>query len=235
MPLLDLLPPAIDLVAHHRRLFDKQRTLWRQRQQRFFRPGHGRKKLPPRKDAHPFRGRQLGSHLRFFVRAFRAALGILREFDPLLIQPSMHCGQQPLGHRRLGQRQQLRFILPTLRPLRLRIKFSYALNLVAEELDAYRPVGLGRVHVQNPASPRKLPRHFHQVHLRIAHRGQVPGQHLHVHLFAALQRHREPGVVVAVKQLQRRRLHRRNQNRDRPSGQLPQRRRPLRLHIGVRG
>ncbi len=30
MPLFHLVPPAIDLVAHHRRLFDKQRALGHQ-------------------------------------------------------------------------------------------------------------------------------------------------------------------------------------------------------------
>ncbi len=244
MALLDLVPPAIDLVAHHRRFVDEQRALGRQSEQRLIRSRHRREKLPPRKDAHAAGRGQLGSQLFIPVRllacAFQPRICAFQfasrafQLHPLPIEPPVNRGQQPLCHRGLGERQKLRLVQPALRALRLRIELADGLDLVAEEFDAHRPVGLRRIHVQNPAPPRKLPRHLHQIHLRVAHAGQVSGEHLDVHLFAALQRHRQPGVVVAVKQLQRRRLHRRNQNRHRSGRQLPQSRRPLLLHIRMR-
>ena len=84
MPLLDLVPPAIDLVAHHCRLFDKQRALRQQSKQRLIRPGHDGEKLPPRKDAHPAGNRQLSSHLLIVFRAF--------QLHSLSAQPPMHRG-----------------------------------------------------------------------------------------------------------------------------------------------
>jgi hypothetical protein len=62
----------------------------------------------------------------------------------------------------------------------------------------------------------------------------VPGQHLNVDLFAALERHRQARIVVAVEQLERRRFNRRNQISTPPGRQLPQRRRALLLHVGMR-
>ena len=147
----------------------------------------------------------------------------------------MDRSQETLGHRRFGQRQKLCFVQSRLRALRFRIKFSYCLNLIAEKLDAHRPVRLGGIYVQNSATPRELSRHLHQVHLRVAHRGKVPGEHFYVYLFATPQRHREPRVVVAIKELQRRGLHRRNQNQDCPGGQLPQCCSALLLNVRMRG
>jgi hypothetical protein len=164
MPLLDLVPPAIDLVAHHRRLFDKQRALGQQRQQRLIRSGHGEKNSQPGKTLTPPAAAIRRPSLLVFAFQLHA----------LPAQPPMHRGQQALGHRRLGQRQQLRLVQAGLRALRLRIEFADGLNLVAEELDAHRPVRLRRIDVENSAAPRELPRHLHQIHLRVAHRGQVP-------------------------------------------------------------
>ena len=146
----------------------------------------------------------------------------------------MHRGQQALGYRRFGQRQQLRFVQARLRALRLRIEFANGLDLVAKKLDAHRAVALRRIHIQNAATARELPRHLHQVHLRVADAGQMRGEDLRIHLFAALESHRQTGIVVAVKEPQRRRLDRRNQDRHRARGQLPQRRCALLLHIGMR-
>ena len=146
----------------------------------------------------------------------------------------MHRGQQPLCHRRLGQRQQLGLVQAGLRALRLRIEFADGLNLVAEELDAHRPVVLGRIDVENSAAPRELARHFDQVHLRVAHRGQVAGEHFDVDFFAAPQGDGQAGVVLAVEELERRRLDGRNEDVDSAGGELPQRRSALLLHVRMR-
>ena len=222
MALLHLVPPAIDLVAHHRRLIDKQRAARHEREQRLLRAGNGREKLPPRKDAHAAGRRGLGRHLFIF------------HFDALPAQPRVHRGQQALRHRRLGQRQQLRLVQSRLRALRFGIEFADGLDLVAEELDAHGPVGLGRVDVENSAAPRELPGHLDEIHLRVAHAGQMRGERLDVDLFAALERDRQAGVVLEIEELQRRRFDRRDQDIDGPGRELPQRRRALLLHVGVR-
>ena len=54
----------------------------------------------------------------------------------------MHCGEQVLGDRGFGQRQQLRFVETRLRALRLGIELADGFDLVAEELDAHRAIGL---------------------------------------------------------------------------------------------
>ena len=120
------------------------------------------------------------------------------------------------------------------RPLRLRIKLAHRLDLIAKEIHANRPVSLRRIHIQNAATPRKLPRHLHQVHLRITHARQVIDQHPDVDLFAPLQLQRQPRVVAPRKQPQRHRLHRRNHNRRRASNKLPKHSSPLLLNIRMR-
>ena len=222
MPLLHLVPPAIDLVAHHRRLIHNQHAARHQPQQRLLRARDRRKKLPPRKHAHAAGRRSFRRHLFVF------------SFDALPAQPRIHRGQQALRHRRLRQRLQLRLVQSRLRALRLGIEFADGLNLVAEKFDAHRPVGFRRVHVQNSAAPRELPRHLDDIHLRVAHARQVRGQRLNVDLFAALERHRQARIILEIEELQRRRFHRRDQNIDGPGRQLPQRRRALLLHVGVR-
>ena len=62
----------------------------------------------------------------------------------------------------------------------------------------------------------------------------MAGEHLDVDLFAAPQSDREAGVVVAVKEPERRRFDRGNENRDGAGGQLPQGRGALLLHVGMR-
>ena len=123
---------------------------------------------------------------------------------------------------------------PRLRALRLRIELADGLDLVAEELDAHGPVGLGRIDIENAAAPRELAGHLHQVHLRVAHAGQVRGEHFDVDLFAAAQRDGEAGVVVAIEELERRRFDRRDEDGDGAGGELPQRGRALLLHVGMR-
>ena len=51
-----------------------------------------------------------------------------------------------------------------------------------------------------------LLKHLHQIHLRVAHAGQVRRQDLEVDLFAAPQHHRKAGIIVALKEAQRGRL-----------------------------
>ncbi len=194
--LLDLVPPAVDLVAHHGRLVDEERAARHEREQRALGAGDGREELPSRKDADAAGRRGFGGHLFVF------------DFDALPAQPPIDRGQQALGDRRLGQRQQLRFVEARLRALRLGIEFADGLNLVAEELDAHGAVGFGRVDVENSAAARELARHFDEIHLRVADAGQVRGEHFDVDLFAALERDGEAGVVLEIEELHARPIRR---------------------------
>ena len=125
-------------------------------------PATAAEKLPAGKDADPAGG----------SRSRRPSLR-LRLRLTLPAQPRVDRGQQPLGDRRLCQRQQLRLVQARLRALRLGIELADGLDLVAEELNAHRAVGLGRVDIENAAAPRELARHLDQVHLRVTHAGQM--------------------------------------------------------------
>ena len=81
---------------------------------------------------------------------------------------------------------------------------------------------------------RDRPRHFHKVHLRIADAGQVPREHFDVDLFAAFERDRQAGVVIAIKELEGGSFDRRNEDGDGAGGKLPQSRGTLLLHVGMR-
>ena len=227
VPLLNLAPPAVDLVAHHGRLFHEQRASGNQRQQRLFRSRHAGKKLPPWKNAQPARRRCLFRR-GFVFRGFKLIWRRCRLSRPFTA--ASRCSVTGVSVSGSSSASSS--------PDCDRCVSGSNLRMVSisspKELDAHRPVGFRRIHVHNSAAPRKLPRHLHQVHLGIAHAGQVRRQHLDVHLFAALERYRQARVILAVEELQRRRLHRRNQDVHPARRQLPQRRRALLLHVGVR-
>src|SRR5579859_5966324 len=60
--LLNLVPPAIDLVAHHGGLFDEEYGVGQQVKQMMLRPGHGGEKLPTGKHAYSAGGSGLDLH-----------------------------------------------------------------------------------------------------------------------------------------------------------------------------
>ena len=102
----------------------------------------------------------------------------------------MDSGEQVLRNRSFSERQQLRFVEAGLRALRFRIEFADGLDLVAEELDAHGPVGLGRIDVEDSAATRELAGHLDEVHLRVADTGEMGGEHFDVDFFAAAQQRR---------------------------------------------
>jgi hypothetical protein len=75
--------------------------------------------------------------------------------------------------------------------------------------------------------------HFDEVHPRVAHAGQVRGEHLNVDLFAAAQGDSEARIVVAIEKLERGSLGGRNEDGDSASGKLPKRGGALLLYIGM--
>ena len=139
-----------------------------------------------------------------------------------------------LGQRRLGERQQLRFVEARLGALRLRIEFANGLNFVAEHFNAHGPIGIGRIDVENSATPCELARHLDDIHLRVADAGEMRGQHFNVDLFAALEGDGEAGVVIQVEKLHGCGFDGGDENVDGAGGEFPQRRCALLLHVRVR-
>ncbi len=226
VPLLQLGPPALQVVAQHSRLFHKQHRPLPQAQQGRVRTGDACEELPPGEHRH--------------IAGSRGPLHQLRIVLVVLIiktrarQPRMHRSQQRFRHRRFRQRQQHCLVQGLQGPLRIRVKAPQRLDLIAEKLDPHRPLRLRRVHVQDAAAPSVLSRHFHQVNRVVANAGQVRRQLVHIVLFAAAQRARQVSIVACLEQLLRRGFHRRNHNRGRVGGNLPQRRGAAFLHLGVR-
>ncbi len=146
----------------------------------------------------------------------------------------MYRGQQPFRYGRLRQRKQAGFVQGRRAALRLRLKLADGLDLVAEEVDAHGPVHLRRVHVQDAAAPGELPGHLDDVHLRVADRAQVVQQRFHVHLFAAAQHLRQPGVERGREQPHARGLDRRDHDAGFAGRDLPQHGGALLLHVRVR-
>ncbi len=231
--LLDLVPPAVDLVAHHAGLVDEENGLGDELEEMAFGAGDARKKLPAGKDADAAGGRGFDGEAGRGV----VALGLVFALhgDALPAEAGMDGGQQVFGNRGLGQGQQPGFVEAGLRALGLGVEAADGLDLVAKELDAQGAVGFGRVDVEDAAATGELAGHFHQVHLRVADAGEVAGEDFDVDLFAALEADGERGVVVAVEEAQGGGLDRGDEDGDRAGGQFPEGGGALLLHVGVGG
>src|ERR1019366_2328230 len=223
--LLDLVPPALNLIAHHGGLVNKQHGARQQLEQVALSAGDGREKFPAGKDADTAGSRGFDGHVVVFVALFR--------LDALAAKTRMNSGEQMFRDGRFGQRKQLRFIESRLRTLRLGIEFANSFNFIAEELDTHGAVGLRRIDIENASAPRELTGHLDEVHLRVADAGQMRGKHFDVDFFAAAHADGEAGVVVAIEQLERHSLDRRNQNGDDAGSKLPQRGGALLLPVGA--
>src|SRR5580700_11599202 len=71
--------------------------------------------------------------------------------------------KQSFGRRCLSERKQQHLINRCRRALRLWIESADGLNLVAEEVDAHRPLHLRSVDVEDPAADRDLAGHLYNV------------------------------------------------------------------------
>ena len=223
--LLDLVPPAVDLVAHHGGLFNKKRAFGHEIKQVAVRAGDAGEKFPAGKDADAAGGDSFVDKL-----LVRSVVGL----DALAAEARVDGGEQMLSEGRLGERRELRFIEARLRALRLGVELADGLDLVAEELDAHGAVGLGRVDVEDAAAAGELAGHFDEVHLRVAHAGEVRGEHFNVDLFAAAQGDGKAGVVVAIEEAECGGLSGRDEDGDCAGGELPQGGGALLLHVGMR-
>src|SRR5581483_7839965 len=144
MPLLDLVPPALALVQHHRGLFDKHaRVLAYQIEQGRAGSRNRRIELPARKDrglacAAGNMRLQLGWRLAAFQSSARTSAASQPRIDRL---------QQLLRRWSLSERKQQHFVNICRGPLRLWIETPDGLDLVAEEIDAHRALHLRTVNV----------------------------------------------------------------------------------------
>ena len=146
----------------------------------------------------------------------------------------MHGGEQVLGDRCFGERQQQRFVERRRGALRLGIELADGFDLVAEEIDADGAVHLRRVDVEDAAPASELAGHLDDVHLGVADAGEMVEEHLDVDLFAAAQLLGEAGVVGRVEEAHAGGFDRRDDDGGATGGDLPQHGRALLLHIGMR-
>ena len=224
MALLDLVPPALNLVADHGRLLDKERAARQQLEQMRLCAGNCGEELPAGKDGHALCFGEICDCILF-------AICIL---DALAAQARMNRGEQFFAGWNLRQRQEQRFIESGGRALRLRIELAHRFDFVAEEIHAYGTIRFRRIDIQYAAASGELPRHFNQIDLRIADAGQVVDQHADVDFFAALELQGQASVVAARKEPQRDRFHGNDDDGCRAGDELPQHGRALLLDIRMR-
>ena len=178
MSLLDLVPPALTLVLHHRRLFDEDARVrpcgGEQVEDAQLRSGNRGEELPS------------GKHGRFACACAHVGLQLYRRLaafelsrcDAAARQPCVDGGQQLLRNRSLGERKQERLVEMRAAALRLGVELADGLDLVAEEVDADGTIHLRRVDVDDSAANRHLPGHLDHVYARVADREQVLDQHV---------------------------------------------------------
>jgi hypothetical protein len=177
--------------------------------------------LPPRKNARARVAHRLLHNLRRSRNAFPR-------------KPRVDRTEQLFGDRSFRQRQKQRLIDRVRRPLARRIKLAHRFDLIAEKLDAHRPVRFRRIHIENAAASRILPGHFHHIGRAVADRVQVLQQFLQIENLTATQNPRQVGVVLGRTKKNSGRAHRRNDNRGAARRNLPQGRGAFFLNLRMR-
>ena len=234
--LLDLVPPALALVLHHRRLFEEDargRAEEIEQSEVGLRSGgrDRREEFPAGEDG-GFTG--TSREMSLLDRPF-AAFECCTGGRAAPCEAGVDGGENLLCDRRLGERQQQRLVQRGGGTLRLGVETADGLDLVAEEFDAHGAVHLRRVGVEDAAAQRDLAGHLDHIDARVADREQVLDQHLGQDLFAAPEAQREGGVVVARKEPHAGRFDRRNDEARGSGGDLPQRSGAGFENLGMRG
>ena len=139
MRLLDSLPGVIKFLLQRFRFVREHHSLRQQIEQSMVRARNPCIEFPAGENAHA-----AGMH-RLLDDFFRAS-------DALARQAGMDRAQQLVADGSLGQRQQQRLVHWSGGALGRGIKLANGLDFIAKKLDAQRPVGLGRVHIEDPAS-----------------------------------------------------------------------------------
>ena len=107
----------------------------------------------------------------------------------------MNCAQQLIADRSFGERQQQRFVHGIGGTLRGGIEAADRFDFVAEEFDAHRALGLGRIDIEDAAAQSVFAGHFDDIGAGIADGIQVSEQIIDVERFAAAQNAGQVGVV----------------------------------------
>ena len=142
--------------------------------------------------------------------------------QPLADQPRVDGRQRLFFHRSFGQRKQHDLFCSRRRALRAGIELADGLDLVAEQLDAHRPVEFRRIDIEQAAAMRELARHLDHVHLVVADDAQVLYQPLRIEHLAAAHHLCQIGVEAGIAQTHRRCGDRRDDDAGGPGGDLPQ-------------
>ncbi len=103
------------------------------------------------------------------------------------------------------------------------VELADGLDLIAEEVDADGPVGLGRVDVQDAAADGELAGHLDDVDAGVADREQMFDQHVDQVLFADFEREGERGVEVRLEEFEAGGLNGRDDQPRGSGGDLPER------------
>ena len=177
-------PEAVELGAQQVRLVEQHRRIGQQIEDSAIRPGDRRIKFPAGKHRH-----SAGSDGRFH-HLFIAGDAPARE-------PRVNRAQQLLADRSLRQGQQQGFVNRVHGSLRSRIEAANGVDLVAEELDAHRALGLRRIHVENASAHRVLTRHFDHVGGTVADRVEMAEQVFQVEGLSAPQGAGQIAVILS--------------------------------------
>ena len=130
--------------------------------------------------------------------------------------------------------KQQRFVDGIRGALRGGIEVADGLDFVAEELDAHRALGFGRIDIENAAAQGVLAGHFDDVGGRVADGVEVAEQIVDVEGLAAAQNAGQIGVVLGGALKDGGGRDRRDHDRGFAGGNLPQRGGALFLNLGMR-
>ena len=176
MALLDLVPPALDLIPDHGGFFDEEGGAREEIEESTGGASDAGEELPAGKNSNA-----AGSD--GFFDEVRIAGGL----DALAAEAGVDGGEEALGDGGFGEGQQQGLIEGRGGALGIGIEFADGLDLVAEELEADGAVGFGRIDVEDAAAEGDLAGHLDHVDAGVADAGEVVDQHVGTYSFAALE------------------------------------------------
>ncbi len=107
----------------------------------------------------------------------------------------MNCAEQVFADRSFGEREQQGFVDGIGRALRSGIELANGIRFVAEEFDAERAIGFGRVDVEDAAANGVLAGHLDDVGGSIADGVEVGEEGIEIEGFATADGAGQVGVV----------------------------------------
>ncbi len=208
MSFFDAGPEAVEFGAKEIGFIEYDGSVGKQIEDCAVGSGHGRVKFPAGKN-------------RDSAGAHRGLDDFFSSRNPLARKAGVNCAQQMIADRSFGQRQQQRFVQGIRRALRRGIETADRFHFVAEELDAHRALGFGRINIEDAAAQSVLTGHFDDVGGGVADGVQVSEKIIDVERFAAAQNAGEVGIVFGGALKDRGGRDRRDHNRRLAGGDLP--------------